>query len=232
MIKINLLPSRVQKRKRDLGTGGAFVGLLVALILIEVMALYLWHGRISREAAQATAQASEIESKVQRLQQVKLEIEQDEEQRRLIDEQNRILAGLRAGKTGPPNMLLFIAYALTKPADTLANRDELKAMESAGWNTQWDPDSVWLTRLREDRSGLVTLYGEARTHEDAAEFWERMHSSIYFRDVEPRSQERRVDQTLEMNYIAFEGRAMLNYEIPSEPVEPEGDALDEYGGSP
>lgn len=233
MIKINLLPSRaVKKKKGPAGTGGGqlFLVLLILLLAGEGVGFYLWLDSIQGEVAAANGQAVELQKKVQALQKVRAQLEEDEKQQALLEEQNRILERLKDGKTGPPNMLLSLAYALTKPPDTLANQDELKALQKAGWNLQWDPNSVWLTRISEDEWGTVTLQGEARFHEDVAEFYQRLRSSIYFHNLEPGPQERMFDQGIEMKYVAFKGRAELNYRLPDTAAAADGTgAADDAG---
>lgn len=216
MIKINLLPSRaVKKKKVAAGGGQLFLILLILLLAGEGVGLYFWYDSTQGKLISAQSEASEIQKKVASLQKVRQQIEEDEKQQALLEEQNRILERLKDGKSGPPNMLLFLDYALTRPPDTLANQDELKALQKAGWNLQWDSDSVWLTRLNEDEYGTITLEGEARWHEDVAEFYQRLRSSIYFRNLEPGPQERKYDQGIEMKYIAFKGQAELNYRMPT-----------------
>lgn len=215
MIKINLLPSRaVKKKKAAAGGGQLFLVLLVLLLAGLGVGLYLWYDSIQTQLIAAQSQANDLQKKVQALQKVRQQITEDEKQQALLEEQNAILERLKDGKSGPPNMLLFLDYALTRPPDTLANQDELKALQKAGWNLQWDTDSVWLTRLTEDEYGTLTLAGEARFHEDVAEFYQRLRSSIYLRNLEPGPQERKYDQGIEMKYIAFKGQADLNYRLP------------------
>jgi Tfp pilus assembly protein PilN len=236
MIKINLLPSRVVKKKKGVGAGGGqlFIILLLLLLAGEGVGLYFWYDSVQTDLIAAQKDAKGIEGKVQALQKVRTQIDADEKAQTLLEEQNAILERLKDGKSGPPNMLLFLAYALSDPPDTLANQDELKALQKAGWNLQWDADSVWLTELDEDEYGTLTLRGEARSHEDVAEFYQRLRSSIYFRNLVPGPQERKYDQGIEMKYVAFKGEAELNYRLPDAPPKADaaGDAAAPDGPKP
>lgn len=234
MIKINLLPTRAAKKKKAAATGGGqiFLAILILLLAGEGVGLWLWLDGEQQKVISANQTATELQKKVQSLQRVKQQIAEDEKQQALLEEQNQILERLKDGKSGPPNMLMFIDYALTDPPDSLANEDELKALQKAGWNLQWDSDSVWLSKLDEDEWGTVTLEGEARSHEDVAEFYQRLRSSIYFENLEPGPQERKYDQGIEMKYIAFKGQADLNYRMPTPEGEAaEGDTPVEEGGA-
>lgn len=233
MIKINLLPTRTSKKKRIAAGGGqAFLVLAILLLAAEGAALYfLWYQAKQDELAGANKASQDLQTKVQSLQKVKQQIADDEAQQKLLEEQNQILERLKDGKTGPPNMLTFLTYTLTDPPDTLANQDELKAVQKAGWNLQWDADSVWVTHLEEDEYGTLAIEGEARSHEDVAEFYQRLRSSIYFKNVEPGPQERKYDQGIEMKYIAFKGQAELNYRLPGvAPAEGEGEDAEGVDG--
>ena len=223
MIKINLLPTKAAK-KRSSAAGSSFLLIALLLVAAEGVGLYLWSDSVSAEVTQAQMDAKALKGKVAELQKVKQAISDAEEKRQLLEEQNRILEKLRDGKEGPPNMLLSMGYVLTKPPDTKASQKELKALEKAGWNMQWDSDSVWIKRLTEDEWGQLSIEGEARSHEDVAEFFRRMRTVVYFRDVQPGPQEVSYDQGIEMAFVAFKGSAELNYVLPSEEEEAEAEA--------
>ena len=223
MIRINLLPSKASKKKKAPTEGSAFVYLLFLLCVLEVGGLYFWYDSQGAEVIQANTQANQLQEKVRELQKVKQLIAADEEQKILLEEQNQIIERLVDGKVGPPNMLMFLSFALTQPSDTRENAEERKALERAGWNLQWNPNTVWLTRLQEDQHGVMTIEGEARTHEDVAEFYERLRSCYYFEHLEPGPQEEKYNQDVEFPYVAFEASVRLNYRLfPEDEEEGEG----------
>jgi len=232
MIKVNLLATKATRKKG--ATATQFILIVLAVLAVEALALYFWYANLNSARAAAEGDIARLKAKVEALQKVKQEIAETEKLRGQLEAQNYILDELKDGKVGPPNMLLFLSYALSNPPNTLAHRAEQKALERAGWNLQWDPDSVWLHRLQERDDGVLTFYGEARGHEDAAEFARRLRTSAYLTTVEPGIQERAYDQGIEMKYIAFRVTADLNYavapvEVPSTetvedapPAAPEG----------
>ena len=220
MIRINLLPPKDRKRRRSVS--GASIGgqkltaLLMALLLVEFLALFTWQQDLDAVAANQNVVAKRAEDKVKALEKKKETLEKREQAKLELARQNVIFERMKAQKTGPPEMLKFISYVLTKKEDNLYNREELKAQEAAGWSSSWSPENVWITELEEKADAFV-IKGHARSHEDVAEFYRRIETGIYFVLLDPIMQQVIPDKDFaELEVVEFEAKAMLNYDSTGE----------------
>ncbi|MGM0574303.1 MAG: PilN domain-containing protein [Myxococcota bacterium] len=224
MIRINLLPTREGRRKVSGRRTLAIIGLV---LVVEVLGLFLWYQAVEDDAASQMNLAQKTEQEVQRLEQAKKELEQREEAKLQLARQNLVFEKLKHEKTGPPEMLKFLSYVLTKKEDNLYNREELQAQEAAGWASGWDTDNLWITELDQVHNWL-TIKGHARSHEDVAEFYRRLESGIYFVFIDPVVQKVITDPDFpDVELVEFEAEAFINYDpggelkLHSEEIPPE-----------
>ncbi|MBM4371108.1 MAG: hypothetical protein FJ098_05615 [Deltaproteobacteria bacterium] len=183
MIRINLLaPAETKKKKRQLSASGSYGAILVLVLVLEILGLYYWGDSKSvalEDKNRAVAKAEEEIKKFQELkkQQAELEAKLAQEQ-----QQTEIFTRLNAGRVGPSNMLLYLSYILTRPP--LENRDERVIQEQLGWNTGWDTDRAWFTKINRGGNNEVYLEGQALTHKDTDEVLKRLRCSIYLQDLQ------------------------------------------------
>jgi hypothetical protein len=212
MIRINLIGQKA-KPKPTASRGQLLV--FLALLLVEAGFLFVWHQKLSSELTDATKRSKDASAKIEELKKVKEAWEQWQAQKADLDRQAQVFETLQADQVGPPSVLQYIGYMLTKLPDTPSSADEMKAQELVGWNPKWDARRVWIRRYSE-KSGVLTLNGEALDHEDVAEFYRRMESSDYFSHVEPGLQTRKVHVELGIKYVEFTVTAVLNYRVALE----------------
>ena len=209
------LPTESSKEKKARPKGGALVCLLLLLAGLEFGALYYWYHSKSSELSRTNAQAHKLEGDLRRLQRKKQLEKQmlaaNEQTWQLLERQNQRLRRLVESSPGPHDTLMYLSYAMTQPPDTRHGVEERKALEHAGWNLQWNPDTVWLTRLEEKQRGILTIEGEAMSHRDVLEFLTRLGSCAYFWDLRPGRQEEKYDQDVELSFVEFEATVKLNY---------------------
>jgi len=209
MIRINLLPSDGARRRRG---GQSTITIVMLLVIVELLGLFTWYQGVEEEAQRQQTAVRKAEESLKRLEKAKTHLESRESEKAELAQQNHVLEKLKTDKTGPSTMLKFISYVLTRKEDNLYNREELTAQEAAGWASGWDPQNVWLTKLSEE-FGEVTLHGLARSHEDVAEFYRRMETSIHFIGIDPVMQEVVNDTDFEeMELVAFEAFTTVNYD--------------------
>jgi Tfp pilus assembly protein PilN len=209
MIRINLLPSEARRRRRG---GQSTLTIVMLLAIVELLGLFTWYQGIEEESLRQATAVRKAEESVKRLEKAKNRLEEREEEKGELARQNGVLEKLKTDKTGPATMLKFISYVLTRKEDNLYNREELTAQEAAGWASGWDPQNVWITKLTEE-FGEVTLIGLARSHEDVAEFYRRMETSIHFVGIDPVMQEVVNGQDFdELELVAFEAYTLVNYD--------------------
>lgn len=214
MIRINLLPSRTGRRRRS--SGKRFIAITAALALLEIGGLTLWGQTLELDAERAIQRANAAETEMKRLQDRKKELEGEEEKKNELVRQNLFFEQKKYEKTGPYEVLKFIAYTLTRKEDNLYNRDEIKAQEAAGWSPGWDADQVWIDRLEESAIEpplkAYLIKGYARSHEDVAEFYRRLESGVYFVAVAPQSQEVKRDKDFaDLELVYFTATAYVYF---------------------
>lgn len=215
MIRINLLPVKEVKKKKVRKEFFLLVGILIAL---DVMVMMSWGGAAEEGLRLVRTRNKQLQEQVDSLKEAKKQIEEREQNKKLLEAQNFIFDKLKYDKIGPSNLLLYISYALTKPEDTAQNREEIKKRELIGWNVDWDADAVWLTHITE-KEGMVRIKGEARNHEDVAEFLRRLEAGVFFYKPELIRQEKNFHLQLETHYVEFEIVADLNYNLDGYPLE-------------
>ncbi len=222
MIRINLIGQRA-RIKPTVGKGQLVV--FVALLVVEAVFLFVWHQKLSGDLTDAVKRSKEASAKIEELKRVKDAWEQWQTQKADLDRQAQVFESLRAEQSGPPNVLEYLGYMLTKVPDVPSSADEMKAQELVGWDPRWDPRRVWITRYLE-RSGVVTLSAQAIDHEDVAEFYRRLETSDYFTNVDPGTQVRLVNGQLDTKYVEFSVTAVLNYKVDLEPPAPPAEAAE------
>ncbi|ABS24900.1 PilN domain-containing protein [Anaeromyxobacter sp. Fw109-5] len=154
MVRINLLPVRVSKKKE----AGKQQLILFALVLVlGVVVNYLWAA--SRADALATKQAAVKRTKdeIAQLDRIIGEVKNIKEQQAQLREKLEVLAQLKTARTGPVKML-----------------DELATLT---------PKRLWLRKL-EEKGGAVTIDGTASTIDDVSELMTALGGSTQFRNVE------------------------------------------------
>ncbi|MBM4398552.1 MAG: PilN domain-containing protein, partial [Deltaproteobacteria bacterium] len=217
MIRINLIGQKARpKPTASRGQVFAFIGLL----LLEAAFPLIWHQKLSSELDDVKGRVKEATTKLDDLKRVKEAWERWQTEKADLDRQTRIFESLRSDQLGPPSMLQYLSYVLTRVADSAVGADEMKAQELIGWNPKWDPRRVWLKDVLE-RNGQITLKGEALDHEDVAEFYRRLQASDFFQSVEPGLQTRKFHDGLQLKMVEFSVTAQLNYRlgtaVPPEP---------------
>lgn len=212
MIRINLIGTKVKPKAR---APSAQFYLYLALFLVEVIFLFVWHQMLLSDLESTTKKTKEAIAKIETLKQIKESWEKWQVEKADLDRQAQVFETLRAGQVGPPNMLQYLSYILTRIPDTPDHAEEIKAQELAGWNPRWDAGRVWLRRI-EERGGMLTIRGEAVDHEDVAEFYRRLDASEFFVNVEPGLQMRQVSPELGIKYVDFTVTAGLQYRPPEQ----------------
>lgn len=208
MIRINLLPTATAKKRRG---PQRTIGIIGLCLVLEVIGLYLWYQAVEDDAVLQEQAAVQQEKRVQQLEERKAQLDKLEEAKVELARQNVIFEKMKFEKTGPPEMLKFLSYVLTKKEENPYSREELKAQEAAGWASGWATDNLWLTELSEE-GGHLTLKGRAKSHEDVAEFYRRLETGIYFPLIDPIVQQVvQDDEFKELELVAFETYALVNY---------------------
>ncbi|HKZ40082.1 MAG TPA: PilN domain-containing protein [Candidatus Hodarchaeales archaeon] len=157
MIRINLITTgkakRVKKRT-ELQTQLILAGISMGLTVI--LCGYFWwqlNNQISvlvSDRAKATKERDVLKEKVK-------EVDNFEENKRVLEEKNRIIGQLKRNQSGPVHLL-----------------DELSKNL---------PDRVWLVSMSE-QEGKIDLEGRAITNSDIVDFINNLKRSSFFKDIQ------------------------------------------------
>jgi type IV pilus assembly protein PilN len=154
MVRINLLPARVSKKKEASKQQLVlFAVLLVAGILGNVM----WAQSRADELKKREAAVAKTRADVARLDQIIGEVTSLKAQQEELKKKLAVLDALKKGRTGPVKML-----------------DEL---------AQITPKRLWLKSVQEKET-QITFDGTASSNYDVSQFMENLLRSKYFGDVE------------------------------------------------
>ena len=180
MIRINLLPIRVDRRK-EAGRNHLLIGMLV--IILEIVIAVVLSYDMDNEIAEQQNKNNSLQTEINRINQdisghdqILAEISEHEQRQAAINE-------LHAARTGPVQVMLELSRILSKDGKpTIPDekyQDIKKKNPARGYDENWDYRRVWLTSFSENDK-VVTIKGQGISHEDVAEFLRRINLSSYF----------------------------------------------------
>ena len=154
MIRINLLPVRVSKKK---ALGKQQLILFAAVIALGFVLNFVWASSRAGELAAREAKVKSLRDEIAQLDRIIGEVKNIKDQQAALREKLDILQQLKANRSGPVRVL-----------DALATLT---------------PKRLWLTRM-EEKGGAITYTGSASTIDDISEFMSALKQSPYFGAVE------------------------------------------------
>jgi type IV pilus assembly protein PilN len=156
MIRINLLPVRVSKKK----VAGKQQLILFALVaILGVIGNLIWTQSRAGELKSRQAKLKRTQDEIEQLERIIGEVKNIKEQQNALKAKLDILDKLKAARTGPVRMLEELATVTPKKV-------ELKKMEEKG--------------------GAMTFEGSAASIDDVSAFMAALKTSKYFTGVELR----------------------------------------------
>ena len=154
MIRINLLPVRVSKKK---ALGKQQLLLFALIIVAGFISNLVWASSREAELKSREAKVRSLRDEIAQLDRIIGEVKNIKEQQAALREKLDILAQLKANRSGPVKVL-----------DALASVT---------------PKRLWLTRL-EERGGVLTFTGSAATIDDVSDFMTALKENPHFSTVE------------------------------------------------
>ncbi len=154
MIRINLLPVRVSKKKE----AGKHQLIFFALAVVFALICNFWwsHSRAAEVAAREE-KVKRTRSEIAQLEKIIGEVKNIKAQQAAVKDKLAVLEKLKAGRQGPVRML-----------------DELSGLM---------PKRLWLRKF-EEKGGAVTFEGSAGTIDDVSSFLGGLKKSSYFSSPE------------------------------------------------
>ncbi len=163
MIRINLLPVRVSKRKIE---GRQKLLLAVLAVALVVIGNYFWSSSRASELAARQDKLRRTREEIAQLERIIGEVKNIKAQQAELKDKLAVLDKLRAGRQGPVRMLDDLATII--------------------------PARLWLKKF-DEKGGAVTFEGSAATIDDVSTFMGALRHSPYFSNVELRKTAARAD---------------------------------------
>jgi type IV pilus assembly protein PilN len=154
MVRINLLPVRVSKKKE---AGTQQLAIFAAVLLAGLVANFAWANSRASDLKQREDKLKRTRDDIAQLERIIGEVKNIKDAQQELQKKLDVLDKLKQGRTGPVRML-----------------DEL---------AQLTPRQLWLTKL-DEKAGAVSFAGTALSIDDVSEFMTKLKQSKYFSAVE------------------------------------------------
>lgn len=154
MIRINLLPVRVSKKK---AAGKQQLALFAVLIVLGYVGNFVWAQARASELKGRQQKVTKTREEIAQLDRIIGEVKNIKEQQAALREKLDILAELKAGRSGPVRVM-----------DALATLT---------------PKRLWISKL-EEKGGNATLVGVAATFDDVSALMTALKGDPHFANVE------------------------------------------------
>lgn len=154
MVRINLLPVRVSKKKE---AGKQQLVLFAVLLLAGLVGNYLWQASRAAELKTRQAKLARTKEDIAQLERIIGEVRNIKAQQQALQQKLDVLARLKAGRSGPVRVL-----------------DEIATIT---------PRQLWLSKIGE-KAGAVSFTGTAVSIDDVSAFMTALKASKYFSKVE------------------------------------------------
>jgi type IV pilus assembly protein PilN len=173
MVRINLLPVRVSKKKQA-GTQQLAVG--IAVLALALAGNFWWSSSRAAAVSRREAKIARTRAEIAQLEKIIGEVNELKQQQAAVKDKLAVLDKLKAGRAGPVRLL-----------------DELASIV---------PKRLWLNKV-DEKEKVVTFDGSAAAIDDVSLFMSGLERSPYFSGVElkrtaakPQGRFRTVDFTI------------------------------------
>jgi len=154
MVRINLLPVRVSKKKE---AGKQQLLAFAAALVVGLAANYAWSSSRAADLKAREAKLARTREEIAQLERIIGEVKNIKDAQQELQKKLDVLDKLKQGRSGPVRML-----------------DELATVT---------PRQLWLGKL-EEKGGAMTFTGSAASIDDVSEFMTKLKQSKYFTKVE------------------------------------------------
>jgi type IV pilus assembly protein PilN len=154
MVRINLLPVRISKKKE---AGKQQLAVIVGVLLLGLAANWIWASARAGDLADREKRIAKTRADLAQLDRIIGEVRSLRAQQQELKAKLEVLDKLKQGRTGPVKML-----------------DDLATIV---------PKRLWLKKM-EEKAGKVTFQGTAASIDDVSLFMTALKGSRFFGDVE------------------------------------------------
>lgn len=213
MIRINLLTRRKRARRAPQG-GQAWLALVLVMTLLEVAALFVFHGVKSEELEDQERKNRELSTQIQQSKKASSKHTEVKDKLDLLRAREDSIQKLQSARTGPTAVLLELARLLTLGRGPSVDPERLGKLQRdnplASYNPNWDSRRLWLLGYREEKRRM-RIDGIARDGEDVSELARRMNLSDYFASVRLLPAHRDTDSATKLPVVRFSMEAEVKY---------------------
>ncbi len=156
MVRINLLPVRVSKKKE---AGKQQLAIVAAVLVAGLLGNWLWASSRAGDLKAREAKLARTREDIAQLERIIGEVRNIKDAQQELQKKLDVLDKLKQGRSGPVRML-----------------DELATVT---------PRQLWLTKL-DEKNGAMSFTGAAVSIDDVSEFMTRLKQSKFFTKVELR----------------------------------------------
>jgi len=154
MVRINLLPVRVSKKKE---AGRQQLVLFAVVLAVGLAGNWIWASSRAGDLKAREAKLARTREDIAQLERIIGEVKNIKDAQQELQKKLDVLDKLKQGRTGPVRML-----------------DELATVT---------PRQLWLSRM-DEKGGAVSFAGSAVSIDDVSEFMTKLKQSKYFTKVE------------------------------------------------
>jgi len=213
VIRINLLP-----QKREIRAPGEanqrWIAFLLAAVLVEVIAILLFHQMKRDELAKQVRANQELTNQIEQIKKTIANHASIKSQLEELRAREDAISKLQSARTGPTAVLMELSQVLTAGRGPTVDQDVLAQLRkdnpTAVHNPGWDARRLWLTGYQ-DVDRTVRIEGLARDGDDVSELARRLGLSLYFADVKLLPASRTTDPDTKVDVIKFELQARARY---------------------
>ena len=181
MIRINLLPVRVSRKK---AAGKQQLILFVAVALLGYVVNFVWSSSRAAELKTLTNKVRATQQEIDQLDRIIGEVKNIKDQQAALREKLDTLDRLKANRTGPVKVL-----------DALATVT---------------PKRLWLNKV-EEKGGALAFTGSASTIDDVSEFMTALKANPHFTTVELTKTAAATSAQRKLDYVDFTLTATVSY---------------------
>jgi type IV pilus assembly protein PilN len=156
MVRINLLPVRVSKKKE---AGKQQLAIVAAVLVAGLLGNWFWASSRAGDLKAREAKLARTREDIAQLERIIGEVRNIKDAQQELQKKLDVLDKLKQGRSGPVRML-----------------DELATVT---------PRQLWLTKL-DEKNGAMSFSGAAVSIDDVSEFMTRLKQSRFFTKVELR----------------------------------------------
>jgi type IV pilus assembly protein PilN len=181
MVRINLLPVRVSRKKQ---ASKQQLLLFALFVILGVTVNWVWASSRAGELERREAGVKRTRDEIAQLDRIIGEVKNIKTQQQQLREKLDVLAQLKEGRTGPVRML-----------DELATKM---------------PKRLWLTKF-DEKKGLAKISGSAASIDDVSDLMTALKSSPHFKAVELEKTSAKADGKTGLRFVDFAMTASVSY---------------------